>query len=121
MYVPERDEVLLDETGLPSVLLELPPVLIGMELELELPMGAVGPTSVLLLTVGMYGGYGYGAGPGREEVVLPVECGTEEVDGETGLSSVEEDELPVPGSVMVELEYVVCVPVMVIVLGTVNV
>ena len=38
-----------------------------------------------------------------------------------GLSSVEEDVLPVPGMVMGELEYVVCVPVMVIVLGTVKV
>ena len=104
------------------MLLEVPSVLMGIELELELPTGAVGPTSVLLLmTVGMYGGYGYGTGPGREVVVLEVDSGMEEVDGETGLSPVEEDELPVPGIVIDELEYVVCVPVVVIVLGTVKV
>lgn len=34
----------------------------------------------------------------------PVERGTEEVVGETGLSSVDEEELPVPETVMVELE-----------------
>lgn len=53
-------------------------------------------------------------------MVAPVDSGMEEVVGETGLPSVEE-ELPVPGTVMVELEYVVWVPVMVMVLGTVKV
>lgn len=54
-------------------------------------------------------------------MVPPVESEMEEVVGETGLSSVEEDELSVPGTVIVELEYVVWVPVMVMVLGTVKV
>lgn len=48
--------MLLAETGLPSVLLDVTPVLKETELELEIPTGAVGPTSELLLTVGMYGG-----------------------------------------------------------------
>lgn len=57
MALPGRNEVVLeDPMGLPSVLLELAPVLNGMELELELPVA--GPTSVLLLIapLGMKGG-----------------------------------------------------------------
>lgn len=83
--------------GLPSVLLELAPVLRETEL-MELPVA--GPNSVLLLagTLGVQGRYGYGAGPGREDVVPPVESGT---DGEAGPTPVEEDEPPLPVTVMV--------------------
>jgi hypothetical protein len=83
--------------GLPSVLLELTPVLLETEL-VELPVA--GPTSVLLLAgaLGVQGRYGYGAGPGREDVVPPVESVMDDVAGPT---SVEEDELPLPVTVIV--------------------
>lgn len=98
MPVPGKEEVEFEgPMGLPSVLLELAPVLRDTEL-LELPVA--GPTSVLLLAgaLGVQGRYGYGAGPRREDVVPPVESG---IDGEAGPTSVEEDELPLPVTVMV--------------------
>ena len=98
MPVPGMEEVELEgPTGLPSVLLELTPMLRETEL-VELPVA--GPTSVLLLAgaLGVQGRYGYGAGPGREDVVPPVESG---MDGVAGPTSVEEDELPLPVTVIV--------------------
>ena len=98
MPVPGMEEVeFAGPMGLLSVLLELAPVLMETELA-ELPVA--GPTSVLLLagTLWVQGRYGYGAGPGREDVVAPVESG---MDGEAGPASVEEDELPLPVTVMV--------------------
>lgn len=47
MYVPGREEVLLE--GGTGVELDGPPVLREMEVELEPPVGEIGPTSVLLL------------------------------------------------------------------------
>ena len=96
--VPRMEEVEFEgPMGLPSVLLELTPVLRETEL-VELPVA--GPTTVLLLagTLGVHGRYGYGAGPGREDVVPPVES---KLDGVAGPTSVEEEELPVPEIVMV--------------------
>lgn len=96
--VPGMGEVEFEgPMGLPSVLLELTPVLTETEL-VELPVA--GPTSVLLLAgaLGVQGRYGYGAEPGWEDVVPPVESG---MDGVAGPTSVEEDELPLPVTVIV--------------------
>ena len=98
MPLPGMEEVEFEgPMGLPSVLLELTPVLLETEL-VELPVA--GPTSVLLLAgaLGVQGRYGYGAGPGREDVVPPVESG---MNGVAGPTSVEEDELPLPVTVIV--------------------
>lgn len=54
-------------------------------------------------------------------MVPPVESGMVELDGVAGLSSVEDDELPVPEIVIVLLKVYVSVPVMVVMPGTVKV
>ena len=98
--VLEMEEVEFEgPMGLPSVLLELTLVLWETEL---VELLVAGPISVLLLllagALGVQGRYGYGAGPEREDVVALVESGT---DGEVGPTSVEEDGLPLPVTVMV--------------------